>query len=47
MIKVLVVEDSAVIRDLLVYLLETDPLLKVVGTACDGDESEADCDCHV
>jgi two-component system, chemotaxis family, protein-glutamate methylesterase/glutaminase len=41
MIKVLVVEDSAVIRDLLVYLLETDPAVKVVGTAGNGEEAIA------
>ncbi len=41
MIKILVVEDSAVIRDLLVYLLETDPAVKVVGTAANGEEAIA------
>jgi two-component system chemotaxis response regulator CheB len=36
MIRVLVAEDSAVTREYLVYLLEQDPTLKVVGTARDG-----------
>ncbi len=36
MIRVLVVEDSAVTREYLVYLLGQDPALQVVGTARDG-----------
>ena len=36
MIRVLVAEDSAVTREYLVYLLQQDPTLKVVGTARDG-----------
>lgn len=39
MIRVLVVEDSAVTREYLVYLLEQEPGLKVVGTARDGVEA--------
>ena len=39
MIKVLVVEDSPVIQDLLVYTINSDPLLIVVGTAKDGEEA--------
>jgi len=38
MIRVLVVEDSAVAREYLVYLLSQDPALKVVGTAKNGLE---------
>lgn len=39
MIKVLIVEDSAVIRDLLVEILNSDPALEVVGCAKDGKEA--------
>jgi two-component system chemotaxis response regulator CheB len=39
MIRVLVVEDSAVVREYLVHLLSQDPALKVVGTAKDGLEA--------
>ena len=39
MIKVLVVDDSAVLREFLVYLLESDPALQVVGTASNGEEA--------
>ena len=35
-IRVLVVEDSTVMRMLLVRLLESDPQISVVGTVCDG-----------
>lgn len=38
-IRVLVAEDSAVTRDLLVFLIEEDPALQVVGTARDGSEA--------
>ena len=38
-IRVLVVEDSPVVRELLVYLLESDPAIRVVGTASNGDEA--------
>jgi len=38
-IRVLVVEDSPSVRDLLVHLLERDPRLEVVGTAGDGVEA--------
>ena len=41
MIKVLVVDDSPVVRDFLVYLLSRDPALLVVGTARDGEEALA------
>ncbi len=37
MINVLVVEDSRVIRDYLVYVLETDPDIRVMGTADSGE----------
>ncbi|RUL78911.1 chemotaxis-specific protein-glutamate methyltransferase CheB [Dyella choica] len=39
MIKVLVVEDSSAVLDFLVYVLGSDPELKVVGTARDGMEA--------
>jgi len=42
MIRVLVAEDSAVARELLVALLEQDPMLRVVGTARDGLEAVAE-----
>lgn len=38
-IKVLVVEDSAVARELLVYILGSDPEVLVVGTASDGEKA--------
>lgn len=39
MIKVLVVEDSPVVREFLVHILGTDPGLQVIGTANDGEEA--------
>jgi two-component system chemotaxis response regulator CheB len=39
MIKVLVVEDSPVVRELLVHILGPDPAIRVVGTAHDGEEA--------
>jgi len=39
MIRVLVADDSATVREYLVYLLSEDPLLEVVGTARDGLEA--------
>ncbi len=41
MIRVLVVEDSATVRELLVRILESDPQLRVVGVARDGQEAVA------
>ncbi|TAN49764.1 MAG: chemotaxis-specific protein-glutamate methyltransferase CheB [Methylococcaceae bacterium] len=41
MIKVLVVEDSPVVREFLVYLLETDADIQVAGTADDGEAALA------
>lgn len=38
MIKVVVVEDSPVVRELMVNLLSSDPGLQVVGTAANGEE---------
>jgi two-component system chemotaxis response regulator CheB len=38
-IRVLVVEDSAVLRELLVHLLEADPAIQVIGTAANGTEA--------
>jgi two-component system chemotaxis response regulator CheB len=39
MINVLVVEDSAVIREFLVHILESDPDIAVIGTASDGEDA--------
>lgn len=39
MIKVLVVEDSPVVREFLVHILGSDPGIRVVGTARDGEEA--------
>jgi two-component system chemotaxis response regulator CheB len=41
MFRVLVVEDSAVVRELLVHILESDPSLQVIGTAANGEEAVA------
>lgn len=38
-IRVLIVEDSAVVRELLVYILGSDPEIDVAGTARDGREA--------
>jgi two-component system, chemotaxis family, protein-glutamate methylesterase/glutaminase len=38
-IEVLVVEDSAVVRELLVHILDADPQIRVVGTAHNGEEA--------
>ena len=39
MIKVLVVEDSAVVREFLVHVLGSDPAIRIVGTADDGEDA--------
>lgn len=39
MIKVLVVEDSPVVREFLVHILGADPAIQVVGTAQDGEDA--------
>lgn len=39
MIRVLVVEDAAVARDFLVYVLSADPAIEVVGAAANGEEA--------
>lgn len=41
-IRVLVVDDSTVARELLVYLLNSDPKLQVVGVAGDGERAVAE-----
>ncbi|HCE09038.1 MAG TPA: chemotaxis response regulator protein-glutamate methylesterase, partial [Oxalobacteraceae bacterium] len=41
MIKVLVVEDSPVVREFLVHILGSDSDILVVGTANDGEEAIA------
>jgi two-component system chemotaxis response regulator CheB len=38
-IKVLVVEDSAVVRELLMHILSSDPDIQVIGTASNGEEA--------
>ena len=38
-IRVLVVDDSPVVRELLVHLLGADPAILVVGTAVDGEDA--------
>lgn len=38
-IKVLVVEDSPVVRELLVHILASDPRIRIIGTAADGEEA--------
>ena len=39
LIRVLVVEDSAVVRDLLLHILSSDPEVQVVATASNGEEA--------
>ena len=39
MIKVVVVDDSPVVREFLVHIFNSDPGIRVVGTACDGEEA--------
>ena len=39
MIKVLVVEDSPVVREFLVHILGADPRIQVIGTANDGEQA--------
>jgi two-component system chemotaxis response regulator CheB len=39
MIKVLIVEDSQVVRDFLTYILSSDPAIQVIGTADNGEEA--------
>lgn len=38
-IRVLVVDDSAVVRELLMHILNSDPQLEVIGVAVDGEEA--------
>ncbi len=38
-LRVLVVDDSSVVRKTLTRVLEGDALIQVVGTACDGPEA--------
>ena len=37
-IGILVVDDSAFMRKALTMMLESDPMIKVIGTACDGED---------
>lgn len=39
LIDVLVVEDSPVVREFLIYALQSDPCIRVIGTACNGEEA--------
>src|SRR5438093_9788619 len=39
MIKVLVVEDSPVVKEFLVHVLSSDPGIRVIGTASNGEEA--------
>lgn len=39
MIRVLVAEDSAVLREFLIYILSSDPAIQVIGTARDGTDA--------
>lgn len=39
MINVLVVEDSPVVREFLIHVLSSDPQIRVIGTASDGEEA--------
>ena len=39
LIKVLVVEDSLVVREFLVHILGSDPSIRIVGTASNGEEA--------
>ena len=39
MIKVLIVEDSPVVKELLTYILSSDPAIQVIGTASNGEEA--------
>ena len=39
MIKVLIVEDSPVIRELLTFILSSDPAIRVIGTVGNGEEA--------
>ena len=41
MIRVLIVEDSAVVREFLVHILGADPGIEVIGTANDGEQALA------
>ena len=41
MVRVLIAEDSAVIREVLAYVLDEDPIIQVVGTARNGLEATA------
>jgi two-component system chemotaxis response regulator CheB len=39
MINVLVVEDSSVVREFLIYILNADPGIRVIGSVCNGEEA--------
>ena len=39
MIRILVVEDSPVVQELLIHILSSDPQIEVIGTANDGEEA--------
>jgi len=39
MIKILIVEDSPVMQQLLIHAISSDPIFKIVGVAYDGEEA--------
>ena len=39
MIRVLIVDDSQVVRDFLTYILSSDPTIRIIGTAGNGEEA--------
>lgn len=39
MIKVLVVDDLPVVREFITHILDSDPKIRVIGTACNGEEA--------
>jgi two-component system, chemotaxis family, protein-glutamate methylesterase/glutaminase len=39
MIRVLIVDDSQVVRDFLAYILSSDPAIQIIGTAANGEEA--------
>src|SRR4030042_1674300 len=39
MIRVLIVDDSQVVRDFLTYILSSDPAIQIIGTAGHGEEA--------
>ena len=42
MIKVLIVEDSLVMQQLLIHIISSDPEFKIVGVSCNGEDAIED-----